>query len=564
MIHDPKASSDAQMSPEISCRARCSLTMIVRDEERNLPACLDSIAGLFDEIVIVDTGSLDATKEIAQSFGARVFDFPWVDSFSIARNFALSKATGDYCFWLDADDYLEPTERLKLERLISTLGSSSSAYVMHCACTFNGGQDIGIVNHVRLFPKLPTVCWEYRVHELLWPSLEQTGVPVRWSDITITHCGYVDATEWQHKIDRDIRLLRADLAEHPGDTYVLSNLAWDALRRKDYDMVLCYIDEAIEKSRPEAMNLSLLHTTKAQAHLGKSDQGAALKACVIGRSLEPDDAVLLDIEATIRYSIGDLEMAESCWRRLLELEPPNRFVSVPLGLYGHMTRRNLAALEEAKGNLVGAFKEWNSVLTQRPRDLVAVSNRARLARRIVGGMLYRVWPLALSTLVVSAILLISAASTLNLRYGCFSSPRNVLVFAGFNPKIWCRRGTRLPINREVAEVGTKPSSAIVARPVDLGVLAPGLSGRANFLILNPLRKAVVIDRVTTSCPCVRIMGLPVQIQPSDSAEVTVLFDPTEDRNFRGSLSVHVIGEDQGGTPLFETLVNVTVSDDSSP
>src|SRR5262249_32978163 len=75
-------------------RARVSLTMIVRNEEDNLSHALESVAGLFDEIVVVDTGSTDRTVEIARSFGAQVFDFVWVDDFAAARNAALARATG--------------------------------------------------------------------------------------------------------------------------------------------------------------------------------------------------------------------------------------------------------------------------------------------------------------------------------------------------------------------------------------------------------------------------------------------------------------------------------------
>ena len=76
-------------------RARVSLTMIVRDEEKNLPHCLESVRGIFDEIVVVDTGSTDRTVEIARSFGARVFDFVWVEDFAAARNAPLARSTGD-------------------------------------------------------------------------------------------------------------------------------------------------------------------------------------------------------------------------------------------------------------------------------------------------------------------------------------------------------------------------------------------------------------------------------------------------------------------------------------
>src|SRR3982750_4635941 len=92
-------------------KAKVSLTMIVRNEEKNLPRCLESVRGLFDEIVVVDTGSRDRTKEIAAGFGARVSEFAWIDDFAAARNAALGQASSDYAFWLDADDVIEPPER---------------------------------------------------------------------------------------------------------------------------------------------------------------------------------------------------------------------------------------------------------------------------------------------------------------------------------------------------------------------------------------------------------------------------------------------------------------------
>jgi Glycosyl transferase family 2/Glycosyl transferases group 1 len=116
--------------PSIALKSRgaasVSLTIIVKNEEENLPRCLASVEGIFDEIIIVDTGSTDRTKEIAREFGATVFDFEWVDSFAAARNEALSHATGNYAFWLDADDEVEPGERVKLLALIAGLKRPSA------------------------------------------------------------------------------------------------------------------------------------------------------------------------------------------------------------------------------------------------------------------------------------------------------------------------------------------------------------------------------------------------------------------------------------------------------
>ena len=155
-------------------RARVSLTMIVRDEENNLPHCLESVRGIFDEIVVVDTGSKDRTVEIARSFGAGFSSSPWIDDFAAARNEALSHATGDYAFWLDADDVVEPRERENLRALLGRLrAGDQAAYVVRCACDPSpdgtGGETV--VDHVRLFPLRDDVRWTYRVHEQILPSL---------------------------------------------------------------------------------------------------------------------------------------------------------------------------------------------------------------------------------------------------------------------------------------------------------------------------------------------------------------------------------------------------------
>jgi GT2 family glycosyltransferase len=174
--------NDGADAPDLGARARVSLTMIVRDEQQNLPRCLESVRGLFDEIVVVDTGSVDRTKEIARSFGAKVFDFVWVDDFAAARNEALKHATGDYAFWLDADDVVEPAEREKLRALLDGLAGplerskarsarpepcppecSGAAYVVRCACDPgpDGAGGETVVDHIRLCPVRKDVRWTY-------------------------------------------------------------------------------------------------------------------------------------------------------------------------------------------------------------------------------------------------------------------------------------------------------------------------------------------------------------------------------------------------------------------
>ena len=98
-----------------------SLCMIVRNEEAVLARCLDSVSDLVDEIIIVDTGSTDATREIASRYTNRIFDFSWQDDFSKARNFAFSKATKDYIYSADADEVLDGTNRVRFRELKEVL-----------------------------------------------------------------------------------------------------------------------------------------------------------------------------------------------------------------------------------------------------------------------------------------------------------------------------------------------------------------------------------------------------------------------------------------------------------
>jgi hypothetical protein len=98
-----------------------TITLIVRNEEQTLGRCLDSVRGLADEIVVVDTGSTDATRQIATERRARVVEFPWCDDFAAARNESLRQATGRWVLWLDADEYCPFPDHLASRRRVPTL-----------------------------------------------------------------------------------------------------------------------------------------------------------------------------------------------------------------------------------------------------------------------------------------------------------------------------------------------------------------------------------------------------------------------------------------------------------
>lgn len=94
-----------------------SLCLIVRNEEDNIKRCLDSFKGIYDELIIVDTGSVDKTKEICSLYTSNIFDFNWINDFSKARNYGISKASKEYIMWVDADDYITEINRDKIINL---------------------------------------------------------------------------------------------------------------------------------------------------------------------------------------------------------------------------------------------------------------------------------------------------------------------------------------------------------------------------------------------------------------------------------------------------------------
>lgn len=145
-----------------------SLCMIVRDEENGLGRCLDGVKDIADEIVIVDTGSTDRTKEIAAEYGAVIYDFEWIDDFAAARNEAFSKATKEYILWLDADDTIEEIDRVRFKKLKETLSPQYQSVTMPYNLAFDSeGKVTSSLRRNRLVRRDCGFQWIGPVHEYL-------------------------------------------------------------------------------------------------------------------------------------------------------------------------------------------------------------------------------------------------------------------------------------------------------------------------------------------------------------------------------------------------------------
>ena len=158
--------------------------MIVKNEEKILARCLDSICDLMDEIVIVDTGSMDKTKEIACKYTDKIYDFVWTGDFSEARNFAFSKATMDYIYSADADEVLDEANHIKFMALKTMLPEDVEIVQMRYGNQLQHSTVYNFDEELRpkMFKRQRQFVWQDPVHEMV-----RLDPVVYDSDIVITH-----------------------------------------------------------------------------------------------------------------------------------------------------------------------------------------------------------------------------------------------------------------------------------------------------------------------------------------------------------------------------------------
>jgi glycosyltransferase involved in cell wall biosynthesis/Flp pilus assembly protein TadD len=216
--------------------AGISLCMIVRDEERFLADALASVRGVVDEICIVDTGSRDATLEIARNAGARVRKIAWENDFSRARNAALEMAMRRWIFVLDADERLSPRSRELLTALRTHPAHLSGLWV-RC---FNFTEDYkgtGAMSNalVRIFPNHERIRYRNPIHEFVALDGNEAGMPAVLSGVEIVHLGYrADVMRERGKYERNRSIAQAALQENPDDAFNWYNYATSTMLSGSY------------------------------------------------------------------------------------------------------------------------------------------------------------------------------------------------------------------------------------------------------------------------------------------------------------------------------------------
>ncbi len=204
-----------------------SLCMIVKNEEELLPGCLESVRGLVDEIIVIDTGSADRTVEIAESFGAKVYYFDWVDDFAAARNESIKHSTGRWILYLDADERLDRQSSENMREILESAADETGGLI----CTIesehvqlDGNTELHRGGYPRLFRNYgyPKIHFKGRVHEQITPSLRELNKNLEFTGITIQHLGYNQSREvMEAKVRRNYKMLIAHVKEEP-----LNGYAW--------------------------------------------------------------------------------------------------------------------------------------------------------------------------------------------------------------------------------------------------------------------------------------------------------------------------------------------------
>jgi len=241
-----------------------SATLIVKNESANLRRCLESIAGVVDEVVVVDTGSTDDTVAIATALGARVIHHIWTNDFGVARNVGLEACRGTWILHLDADEALTPNSASELRASVASCDAEGLLVTLHHFAPPDALADHFESEEVRVFRNRPAHRFELNLHTQILPSIQRAGGLVAPSALRIWHYGYLSAqAQGTDRLRRNLALLEAEAARRPDDAYsqIKLGLTQQSLGLAEAaEATLLHVWEAYELER---VNLDVLQQSLA-------------------------------------------------------------------------------------------------------------------------------------------------------------------------------------------------------------------------------------------------------------------------------------------------------------
>lgn len=348
-----------------------SLCMIVKDEERRLASCLSSVCSLVREIVVVDTGSADRTKEVAAAFGARVYDFCWIEDFAAARNYALDLATQEWILVMDADEILEPLEPEDMARLLVADGVEGYFVRIRNYLDAAGYVDDAAV---RLFRNKPFYRFEGAIHEQIAGAIKRhnRGSGLARSNLLIHHMGYLSREIAQkNKRKRNVAVITKALLSHPSDPFLHYSLGLEYLLSERTAEGIACLEKALSLMRGDegycrdlfvALGLALLKT-------GRRDELEKLLEAAF--SFYPGDPELVLLEGILDFSEGRYERVIGKLRLFMR-EGGEVFPSSLISLL-------LGEAYSCLGFYEDAFQEYYRALRNNPMQLYPLTRILRLA-----------------------------------------------------------------------------------------------------------------------------------------------------------------------------------------
>lgn len=354
-----------------------SLCMIAKNEESNIGRCLKSAKDIVDEMIIVDTGSTDSTVEIAKSYGAKVYNFPWNDNFSDARNYSLKQAVGDWILIMDADDELSEESRQAI--LDSIEDSDADAYFFETISYIGDKPGVDVLKNMnlRLLRNGKGYFYSNPIHEQIYCNIKAVNPSAKIisKETKVYHYGYLNKNIVENnKRARNIGLLEKELKEKPGNPFALFNLGSEYYAMGDNIKAIGYFEESYMKFNPAEGFSSHLIIKMVSCYMGLGRFDDALKLSNEGLRYYAAFTDLEYLKGAIQKASGKFMLAIKHFKKCCEMgEAPNDCnVLIGAGTFraSYMLGETYFYLEDYDS----AIENYKKCLKQNPEYTAALSN----------------------------------------------------------------------------------------------------------------------------------------------------------------------------------------------
>lgn len=345
-----------------------SLCMITRNEEKNLVRCLRSVYKFVDEIIVVDTGSTDSTKEVAARYGARVYEYPWENNFARARNESLRYASGDWILIMDADEELPGETARNIKKLAKQNEIEGWYFTIYSPVSAGEDSPANKSPNLRMFKNKEIYRFEGRVHEQIKPSIlrENPGARIEYSNLVILHYGYrQDISGRKEKTIRNIELLQEELQDRPDDSFVNFNLGNSYFVLKDYIKSCEYYRTAMQNINVDAVYKPLLFRNLCLCLVELGEYSEALKLLEEGLALYPDYPDLYFLQGQIYWDIGYPEKARRNFLKCTYFNEEQSAYTTTDGVTSYLAFENIAETYAREGNYKQAAEYLSLILRNR-------------------------------------------------------------------------------------------------------------------------------------------------------------------------------------------------------